>query len=342
MDAALDYGGMVEDEYNADHELSELERPLVSTEAMTLYLNDLKGISRLNNAQEYSLWCKLDAGREAASQLIAVEKNLNGTPVSQDIGMEIHRLKNKIRAGADAQQQLIESTMPLVLFYAKKYAGRTPILDLIQDGNIALMKAAENYEYRDSCSFASFAGRYMMHEMWETRKKIKAVRVPQAMSQAIRLVDQFSDCFQRECGHFPAPEEIATEMKIPVDVISEIWEAKNTSDDTYSLDMPVGTEEEACTLEDVLPDTVGQTPEEAVTQTMLHEKVMEILNTLDPIEEKVIKLRFGFEDGYPRPVDDVCQQCDTDRENVIRAEIMALRKLRHPSRSRQLAGFLYD
>lgn len=204
------------------------------------------------------------------------------------------------------------------------------------------MKATEKYEYRESCSFASFSGAYIKHGMWAAMKKIGAIFIPQHMLQAIRLVDQFSDCFLRERGHLPAPEETAQEMKIPIDVISEVMEAKNTSEDIYSLDMPVGTEEDDCTLGDVLLDTSTKTPEEAVTQTMLHEKVLEILNTLEFMEAKVIKLHFGIEDGYARPLDEVCQECHIDKESVIRAEIIALRKLRHPSRSRQLAGFLYD
>lgn len=330
---------LVDTEAIPEEELEQLTEKYSHTDPITLYLNELKKFSRLNAEQEYLLWGELDAGRQAAARLVELEKALNGGSSLHDDPKEIKLLQSKVKVGLRAKQQFIESALPLVVFYAKKYAGKLSLLDLIQEGNIALMRASERYEYMESSCFATMAGIYIKNSMWEAVRKSNTIHMPAAVSQAIRRLEKVSDCIFRELGHSPSTEEIAQEMNMSLDLTNEILEAANSAADPYSLDMPVGEIDGDGCIGDFIPD-VAASPEETVIQSMLHEKVIEVLGTLDPTEERVIRLRFGIEDGYSLPIEEVCRECQANKEEVIRAEIMALRKLRHPSRSRKLQGFL--
>ena len=303
-----------------------------------MYLKEIGKVPLLTPDEEVTLAKAMSNGAEAAASLKEDEKRVEAGEESALTPEKRAELKKLAKRGETAKKKLAEANLRLVVSIAKRYVGRGMLfLDLIQEGNLGLIKAVEKFDYTKGYKFSTYATWWIRQAITRAiADQARTIRIPVHMVETINKVIRVSRQLLQELGHDPSPNEIAAEMNMPVDKVREILKI---AQEPVSLETPIGEEEDSH-LGDFIPDEGASEPSEAASFTLLKEQLMDVLKTLTPREEKVLKLRFGIEDGRTRTLEEVGKEFNVTRERIRQIEAKALRKLRHPSRSKKLKDFL--
>ena len=306
-----------------------------------MYLKEIGKVPLLSAEEEIELAQKMETGNVAAEKIQILKSRIEETDdeaEKEEIRAEIKELQKDEGVGAEAKKRLAEANLRLVVSIAKRYVGRGMLfLDLIQEGNLGLIKAVEKFDYRKGYKFSTYATWWIRQAITRAiADQARTIRIPVHMVETINKLIRVSRQLLQELGREPAPEEIAEVMNMPVDRVREILKI---SQEPVSLETPIGEEEDSH-LGDFIKDDNVPVPADAAAFTLLKEQLEEVLGTLTEREQKVLTLRFGLEDGRARTLEEVGKEFNVTRERIRQIEAKALRKLRHPSRSRKLKDFL--
>ena len=334
---------ILDDEDEVEVEKIDLSVPEgVSVEdPVRMYLKEIGKVPLLSADEEIELAQKMEAGSVAVEKIPLLEERLAETGDEQEkeeIQAEIKALQLDVDRGSDAKKRLAEANLRLVVSIAKRYVGRGMLFfDLIQEGNLGLIKAVEKFDYRKGYKFSTYATWWIRQAITRAiADQARTIRIPVHMVETINKLIRVSRQLLQELGREPTPEEIAEEMKMPVERVREILKI---SQEPVSLETPIGEEEDSH-LGDFIKDDNVPVPADAAAFTLLKEQLEEVLGTLTEREQKVLTLRFGLEDGRARTLEEVGKEFNVTRERIRQIEAKALRKLRHPSRSRKLKDYL--
>src|SRR5680860_18658 len=316
--------------------LDELPREIdlavaaATSDPVRQYLREIGRVPLLSAEEEVDLAKRIEAGIVATELL---EHHLRR--MDETWRVQLRRIE---RTGQLSKRRLVEANLRLVVSIAKRYVGRGMLfLDLIQEGNLGLIRAVEKFDYTKGYKFSTYATWWIRQAITRAiADQARTIRIPVHMVETINKLIRVSRQLLQELGREPAPEEIATVMDIPVERVREIMKI---AQEPVSLETPIGEEEDSH-LGDFIPDEDAPAPAEAASFILLKEQLEEVLDTLTPREEKVLRLRFGLDDGRTRTLEEVGQEFGVTRERIRQIEAKALRKLRHPSRSKKLKDYL--
>ena len=305
-----------------------------------MYLKEIGKVPLLSADEEIELAQNMEDGAVAIEKINVLKGRLDGASEEEkaEIREEIKTLQRDVDKGADAKKRLAEANLRLVVSIAKRYVGRGMLfLDLIQEGNLGLIKAVEKFDYKKGYKFSTYATWWIRQAITRAiADQARTIRIPVHMVETINKLIRVSRQLLQELGREPSPEEIAKEMNMPVERVREILKI---SQEPVSLETPIGEEEDSH-LGDFIKDDNVPVPADAAAFTLLKEQLEEVLGTLTKREQKVLTLRFGLEDGRARTLEEVGKEFNVTRERIRQIEAKALRKLRHPSRSRKLKDYL--
>ena len=317
---------ILDDEDEVEVEKIDLSVPEgVSVEdPVRMYLKEIGKVPLLSADEEIELAQNMEDGAVATEKINVLKGRLDGA--------------SEVDKGADAKKRLAEANLRLVVSIAKRYVGRGMLfLDLIQEGNLGLIKAVEKFDYKKGYKFSTYATWWIRQAITRAiADQARTIRIPVHMVETINKLIRVSRQLLQELGREPSPEEIAKEMNMPVERVREILKI---SQEPVSLETPIGEEEDSH-LGDFIKDDNVPVPADAAAFTLLKEQLEEVLGTLTEREQKVLTLRFGLEDGRARTLEEVGKEFNVTRERIRQIEAKALRKLRHPSRSRKLKDYL--
>ena len=341
-DDDVDHDIILDDEDEVEVEKIDLSVPEgVSVEdPVRMYLKEIGKVPLLSADEEIELAQNMEDGAVATEKINVLKGRLDGASEEEkaEIKEEIKTLQRDVDKGADAKKRLAEANLRLVVSIAKRYVGRGMLfLDLIQEGNLGLIKAVEKFDYKKGYKFSTYATWWIRQAITRAiADQARTIRIPVHMVETINKLIRVSRQLLQELGREPSPEEIAKEMNMPVERVREILKI---SQEPVSLETPIGEEEDSH-LGDFIKDDNVPVPADAAAFTLLKEQLEEVLGTLTEREQKVLTLRFGLEDGRARTLEEVGKEFNVTRERIRQIEAKALRKLRHPSRSRKLKDYL--
>lgn len=333
---------ILDDEDEVEVEKIDLSVPEgVSVEdPVRMYLKEIGKVPLLSADEEIELAQNMEDGAVATEKINVLKGRIDGASEEEkaEIKEEIKTLQRDVDKGADAKKRLAEANLRLVVSIAKRYVGRGMLfLDLIQEGNLGLIKAVEKFDYKKGYKFSTYATWWIRQAITRAiADQARTIRIPVHMVETINKLIRVSRQLLQELGREPSPEEIAKEMNMPVGRVREILKI---SQEPVSLETPIGEEEDSH-LGDFIKDDNVPVPADAAAFTLLKEQLEEVLGTLTEREQKVLTLRFGLEDGRARTLEEVGKEFNVTRERIRQIEAKALRKLRHPSRSRKLKDYL--
>ena len=335
---------MDDEEAEVDVEVDKLDMSVPDgvsiDDPVRMYLKEIGKVPLLTAEEEIELAKAMEAGNLAAEEMELLKGRLEeaGEEEKAELEAQIAEKQLLVDEGADAKKRLAEANLRLVVSIAKRYVGRGMLfLDLIQEGNLGLIKAVEKFDYKKGYKFSTYATWWIRQAITRAiADQARTIRIPVHMVETINKLIRVSRQLLQELGREPTPEEIAQEMKMPVERVREILKI---SQEPVSLETPIGEEEDSH-LGDFIQDDNVPVPADAAAFTLLKEQLDEVLGTLTEREQKVLRLRFGLDDGRARTLEEVGQEFSVTRERIRQIEAKALRKLRHPSRSRKLKDYL--
>ena len=308
---------------------------MLTGDPVRMYLKEIGKVDLLTAAEEVDLAMKIEAGTEATEKLEAHERG--ELELSR---VELRRLNRVEQVGLEAKQSLISANLRLVVSIAKRYVGRGMLfLDLIQEGNLGLIRAVEKFDYTKGFKFSTYATWWIRQAITRAiADQARTIRIPVHMVETINKLVRVQRQLLQDLGRDPTPQEIGEEMGMSAERIREI---QKISQEPVSLETPIGEEEDS-QLGDFIEDSQAVAPPEAASDSMLREQLEQVLDGLADRERKVIKLRFGLEDGHPRTLEEVGREFGVTRERIRQIESKTLAKLRHPSRSGKLKDYMEE
>ena len=305
-----------------------------------MYLKEIGKVPLLTAEEEIELAQKMETGAVAKEKIPVLEKRIDGADETEaeELREEIRNLQKDLDVGDEAKKRLAEANLRLVVSIAKRYVGRgMQFLDLIQEGNLGLLKAVEKFDYTRGFKFSTYATWWIRQSITRAiADQARTIRIPVHMVETINKTNRVARTLLQELGREPSTAEIGEKMGLPEEKVAEILKI---GQDPVSLETPIGEEEDSH-LGDFIVDTTATSPSDSAEAKMLREQLLQVLNTLTPRENEVLRKRYGLDDNRPKTLEEVGREFNVTRERIRQIEAKALRKLRHPSRTKKLKDYM--